>query len=125
MTEYRDDDLLDLRALTGWGFGRWVLVVVAALTCATATLVATFGIEFATAGVCREPTTAEALRSARWSLAGVIAVAALPWALAVLRSAHRTRLVVLGLLTVLVPAARLVQALQASPATWTSDWCLF
>ncbi|WP_167880607.1 hypothetical protein [Nocardioides guangzhouensis] len=125
MTEYRDTDLLDLRELTDWSLGWWMVVVLATVAGAAATFAATVVIEFMTTGVCHEPTTAEALRTARWSFAGVVAVAALPWVLAILRSPHRTRLVVLGLVPLLLPGLRLVQALQASPATWTSDWCLF
>lgn len=125
MTEHRDTDLLDLRTLTGWGLGRWIVIVFAAVVGAAATFVATMAIDFMTYGVCHDPTTVEALRAARWSFAGVVAVAALPWVLAILRGTHRARLVVLGLVPLLVPGVGLVQALQASPATWTSEWCLF
>jgi hypothetical protein len=82
-----------------------------------------------TRGLCGEPAGPVALHRARTELVVVVALSAAPWLGGALVARRRrrpwARLVAAAGLVSLYPAWWLVGALEATPAAWTTSWCLF
>ena len=95
-------------------------------------LVATLWVLIGTQGLCGEPAGWGSLHDARVQLSIVLALSLLPWIAGFVTACVRRRdpgglvgIAIAGLVVSGFPAYWLVSALQATPAEWSIDWCLF
>jgi len=102
--------------------------VVVAATVHAGAMVVLGGLEsFDSRGTCGDPASAAALHDARVAFAVLVGFSALPWllgaVLAVVRRRPWLRFVLVAVAVSALPVAFWVDALQATPAEWTSSWC--
>lgn len=107
-------------------------LVFATLVHGTVMLVAALWVLLGTQGLCGEPSGWGSLHDARAQLSIVLALSLLPWIAGFVTASVRRRdpgalvgIAIAGLVVSAYPAYWLVSALLATPAEWSSDWCLF
>ncbi len=110
-------------------FWSWVALVGLATIHVAAVVVLSSLLALGSQGVCGDPASPGELEQVRVALGFVLAISAALWSpaviLAVRRRRHVARRLVATVVVLLVPAWVLAQALAATPADWSTDWCLF
>lgn len=110
-------------------FWSWAALVGLATIHLVAVVVLSALLALGSQGVCGDPASPGELEQARVALGFVLAVSAALWApaviLAVRHRRHVVRRLVAAVVVLLVPAWALAQALAATPADWSTEWCLF
>lgn len=109
----------------GWRPALWAAAVIAVLVTWGVTFIVAAYQTLMHAGVCNEPAPAADLAQAQRALVLLAAVATIPWAVALLRTRYRLRVAVFAVVALAPVAVWTVQALQATPADYVLNWCLY
>ena len=113
------------RRYGGWLLATWIALIVAVAVEFVLGFLVTGLLMFLYGGVCFEPASPDDMREGRRVLIAVTAAGTAPWLLALVWTRHRLRVAVSGLVAVSPALLATLVALTASPAQWSSDWCLF
>jgi hypothetical protein len=104
-----------------WGWGSWLLVIVAGAAEGFVALIATLFIRWGASTSCGDPASMSNVREGEIALILVLCVGLIPWAVAMLVSPQRRRLGVAGALAVSPLIYGMVAGLD--PQFWSDGWC--